>query len=174
MRTLPLALLTLLACDRLDNFDVNVSGQTKVQGSPLGALLSSFPQADAFTRFDVSESTQFKNQNVDPDKVDTVVLEKLTLRVVSPAGQDLSFFGTVIFSLETEGLPKKEIARRSGFPAGQTSVDFTVVPDDLKAYLLAKQATLVTDLMSSKQPNQDTTLELSATFDVDVAVENLL
>lgn len=103
-----------------------------------------------------------------------MVLEKLTLRVVSPAGQDLSFFGTVIFSLETEGLPKKEIARRSGFPAGQTSVDFTVVPDDLKAYLLAKQATLVTDLMSSKQPNQDTTLELSATFDVDVAVENLL
>lgn len=173
MKRAPLAALIFCAaaCDSVDNFEVPIKGRATVPAaSAIETLLGTFPQAEGFTRVDLAQSQTFKNEQYSVDDVDSVNLIRLTMKTVTPASQDLSFLGTVIFHAETAGLPKKEIARREGFPAGRTSVEFTVTPDDLKNYLLAKEATISTEILSSRRPPQETTVEIEAVFDVDVNV----
>ena len=92
------------------------------------------------------------------------------LSTVDPPTQDLSFLGSMTLFLETKGLPRKEIARCESFPAGQNRAVFQTSPDDLKAYVLAPESTLTVDIKDSKRPQQDTTLQVDAIFDVDVKV----
>lgn len=168
------ALASAAGCGELDNFDVPVKARATIPGAgPLGNLLDVFPPLDGFNRFDISRTSEFENREHSPDDVDSVVLESLVMRVVSPAGQDLSFFGTVTFRLDTAELPDIEVARRSDFPAGQSEVAFTTVTDDLKAYVLAAEGTMTADVQSSRAPPQETVVELEAIFDVDVNVAGL-
>jgi len=167
-------ILLAIGCDdaaRLDNFDVEVTEQTVVEkASPLELLLGSFPQLDAFTRFDITDQADFQNSKYSPDDVDSIHLSTFTMRVVMPDGQDLAFLGSMVLYLETDGLPRKEIARCDDFPAGQTSVDFETTGDDLKPYVLARESHLTVEVNDSRRPEQDTTLELQAIFDVDIKV----
>ena len=171
-----LLLFTLAAsacsdAEDLDNFDVEVKGQTVIKaGSALEVLLNGFPQLDAFTGFDLSESQAFRNKDYSPDDVDSVVLQTLTLEVTDPDGQDLSFLGSMVVYAETEGLPRKEIARRDDFPEGMMKVSFTTSSDDIKDYVLAREGSLTVDVIDSRRPNQDTTVEMVAVFDVDIRI----
>lgn len=166
-------LLALTGCgvDELDNFDVTVKENAVIPAATVvETLLGGFPQLDAFTEFDLTESATFRNKNYSPSDVDSVLLESLTMTVVSPDGQDLSFFGTVIFFVETEGLPKKEVARAEMFPEGVSSVRFDTTNDDLKNYLLAKEATMTVEVEDTSRPERETTVEVKAVFDIDVNV----
>lgn len=159
------------ALDDLDNFDVSVKSQTTIQGaSPLDMLLGEFPAFSGLSSFDLSQNATFQNKEYGPDDVDSVHLEALKLRTVDPTGQDLAFLGTVVFHIETAGLPRIEIARQETFPSGQTEVAFSVTDVDLKPYVLAKEATVTTEVTDSQRPPQDTVLEVEATFDVDIRV----
>lgn len=155
----------------LDNFDVEIVQETAIPAaSALELVLGDFPTLDAFTRFDLSENATFQNTEYSPNDVDSVVLEELTFTVVEPEGQDLSFFGEVIFFVEAEGLERKEIARQDTFPQGQGSVSFETTNDDLKPYLLAKEANITVEINDTARPEQETTIEVKAVFDVDVNV----
>ena len=157
--------------DQLDNFDVTVKETAQIPAATVvETLLGGFPALDAFTSFDLSQSATFRNKNYDVDDVDSVVLERLTLRVVSPEGQDLSFFGTVVFYVEADGLSRKEIARYDDFQPGQDSVAFHTSRDDIKQYVLAKEATVTVEVEDTSRPSQATTVEIEAVFDVDVNV----
>ena len=159
------------ACDNIDNFDVPVKGRTTISGAgAIEMLLGDIPQAEGFTRVDLTQSQTFKNERYSVEDVDSVTLTRLTMYTIEPASQDLSFFGGVIFYAEVASLPKKEIARRQDFPSGATRVDFTVTPDDLKDYLLAKEATITAEILDSRRPPQQTTIEIEAVFDIDVNV----
>lgn len=159
------------ACDNIDNFDVPVKGRTTISGAgAIEMLLGEVPQAEGFTRVDLTQSQTFKNEKYSVEDVDSVRLTRMTMYTIEPASQDLSFFGSVIFYAEVASLPRKEIARREGFPRGSTRVDFTVTADDLKDYLLAKEATITAEIGDSKRPPQQTTIEVEAVFDIDVNV----
>lgn len=169
-----LVVLGLLGCDsaeRLDNFNVDVREQVTVPGaSVLEQLLGGFPTLDDFNNFDLAQTSTFQNTKYSVDDVDSVNLESLTFTVISPDGQDLAFLGEVIFYVQAEGLERKEIARQDNFPAGATEVAFDTTPDDLKQYLLAREADITVETLDSKRPNQDTVVEVEAIFDVDVNV----
>jgi hypothetical protein len=171
----PMLVLALLAlgCEKVkdvDNFDVDVTDRLVVEGaSPVDDLLGEVPEVAAFTRLNLSESADFQNEKYDPDDVDSVVLESLVLRVVEPGDQDLSFFGEVVFFLEADGLPRKEIARATDFE-GLREVAFETTGDDLKDYVLAKEGRVTAVVRDSRRPAEDTTLEMEAVFDVDVDV----
>ncbi len=168
------ALLTSVACadgTSLDNFDVEVSEQTTLPGAtPLDLVFNNFPQLDAFTRFNISDSQDFQNSRYSPDDVDSVQLTAFSLTSVQPDTQDLTFLGQLVLYLETSGLPRKEIARCDTFPPGQTRVAFQTTDDDLKAYILARESTLTVDVKNSRRPPQETTLKVDATFDVDIKI----
>lgn len=176
MRALSLLCLFALlapACDgggvdRIDNFDVRLSQEVTIEpGSALEVLLGQFPHLDAFSRLDLSQSAEFRNEDYGPEDVDSVVLESLSMRVISPEGQDLSFFGGVAFFVEAEGLPRKEIARAEDFE-GRREVKFATTADDLQDYLLAKRGTITVEVTDSRRPDRRTVVAVDAVFDVDI------
>src|SRR5688500_5224850 len=94
MRRMALAALTMsvglgagvLGCSQLLTFPVDVTGEATVPGDPLAGFLGSvaFPE---LTTFDISESTEFENQGVAKEDVDSVILTGLSLKVLSPEGE---------------------------------------------------------------------------------------
>ena len=179
-RMMPLAPLLLalwvglMGCDEiedLDNFDVNIKQETSIPAaSALELILGDFPVLDSFTEFDLAQSATFKNSGHDPDDVDSVTLESLVFKTLAPPEQDLAFFGEVIFFIEAEGLPRKELARQDTFPEGQTRVSFNVVGDNIKDYVMANEASITVEVIDTSRPEQETTIEIEAIFDVDVDV----
>ncbi|MFO0749208.1 MAG: hypothetical protein U1F43_26625 [Myxococcota bacterium] len=169
-----LALALGSACDainKLDNIDVTAKGQTTIPGKTvLDETLGTFPAFGGFSDFSITDSETFQNKKYKADQVDSVHLKRLVLRTLTPAGQDLSYLGTVTFFVEAPGRAKIELAHQSTFPAGQSEVAFAVTDAELKDYLLAEQSTITTEASGSKHPDQDTVLEVEATFDVDVNV----
>ncbi len=168
------ALLALGACGNpadLDNFDVTVEETTSVPGATaVELLLDGFPVIDGLANFDISNSSEFKNGQYSPEDVGSVRLKRLTMSVVSPDGQDLSFFGDVVFLLSTDGMPTIEVATASEFPAGATSVDFETSGADIKDYVLAKAGSFTVEVTDTKRPPQETALKITAVFEVDLGI----
>ena len=163
--------VTGCGADQVDNFNVTIEDEAEVPGaSAVDLVLGMFPQLDGFTRFDISQSQTFQNQDHSPDDVDSVVLESLTLAVVAPDGQDLSFLGSVDVVIESEGLPPQLIARQEEFPEGATEVSFDTLNRDIKDYVLAQEGTATINVMDSQRPERATTIRVVAVFDVDVDV----
>lgn len=175
LRALSIALALIAAgltgCADLDNIDVEVSSQATIPGAtPLDVLLGQFPQLDGFTRFDLAQSSTFRNSEYDVNDVDSVTLTSMTMSVAEPEGQDLSFLGEVVFFVETAGLERREIARQESFPEGADRVAFEVVPGDIKSYVMAAEATVTAEVSDSKRPDEETTIRVDAVFDVDIKV----
>lgn len=170
------ALSALGGCDdieSLDNFDVPIEAEVVVErGTAIEMLLGGFPQLEGFTRIDLSESAAFGNNGYRARDVDSLVLESLLMRVISPEAEeaDLAFFGEVTFILETEGREPVEIAWADEFPAGARVVEFTTTDADLKAYLVGAEGTIRADIRDTRRPDVDTTVRVEAVFDVDVNV----
>ena len=168
------ALLALGACGNpadLDNFDVTVEETTSVPGATaVELLLDGFPVIDGLANFDISNSSEFKNGQYSPEDVGSVRLKRLTMSVVSPDGQDLSFFGDVVFLLSTDGMPTIEVATASEFPEGATSVDFETSGADIKDYVLAKAGSFTVEVTDTKRPPQETVLKIKAVFEVDLGI----
>ncbi|MBD90628.1 MAG: hypothetical protein CL940_09840 [Deltaproteobacteria bacterium] len=167
-------LLGLAACGNpadLDNFDVTIEEMTSVPGAtPVEILLDSFPVVDGLANFDISNSSEFQNGQYSPDDVGSVRLKRLTMSVVSPDGQDLSFFGDVVFLLSTDGLPTIEVATASEFPEGVSSVNFDTSGADIKEYVLAKEGSFTVEVSDTKRPPQETALKITAVFEVDLGI----
>ena len=168
------ALLALGACGNpadLDNFDVTVEETTSVPGATaVELLLDGFPVIDGLANFDISNSSEFKNGQYSPEDVGSVRLKRLTMSVVSPDGQDLSFFGDVVFLLSTDGMPTIEVATASEFPEGATSVDFETSGADIKDYVLAKAGSFTVEVTDTKRPPQETVLKIKAVFEMDLGI----
>src|SRR3954467_4843741 len=108
-RALLLALLLALlsglptGCSSLLSFDVDSSGTTTISG---GGLLSGLPGFSGFNNLSFSQSQQFANNNTNKDHISEARLTRLTLKVTSPAGADLSFLSKIDFFIEAPGQPK--------------------------------------------------------------------
>ena len=167
-----LALFALLAgCADLDNFEVEIEEITSVPGATaIEVLLDGFPVTDGLASFDITEASEFKNSEYSPEDVEGVELKRLTMSVVSPDGQDLSFFGEVVFLLSAEGLPTIEVASASEFPDGADSVNFNTSTANIKNYVLANKGTFTVQVRDTKRPPQETSLKIKAVFDVDLGI----
>lgn len=166
--------LPLAACGNpadLDNFDVTIEEMTSVPGATaVELLLDGFPVVDGLANFDLTDSSEFKNGQYSPDDVGSVRLERLTISVVSPDGQDLSFFGDVAFLLSTDGMPTIEVATASEFPEGVSSVNFDTSNADIKEYVLAQAGSFTVEVSDTKRPPQETALKITAVFEVDLGI----
>lgn len=144
-------------CQELLTFDVVKTAQTTVPGSDLlGDLLTvSFPE---FATFDVTSTDEFQNQGITAEDIDSVKIDSIILRVVSPDEQDLDFFDAITFYVEAEGLERTRLATHTTFEAGVREV--TIVPDDveLRDYVVSETMAITTDV-SARQPPEDTVLE---------------
>ncbi len=159
------------ALEQLDNISVPITTTVTVPGAtPVDILLGAFPTPAGLDGFDFSQSSVFENSKYGPDDVDSIKLESLVFEVVSPLNQDLSFLESVVFFIETDDLPRIELARSDSFPEGATLVVFQPTNADLKRYVLGTQATVTTEAPNAERPPEETTIEVRAVFDADIRV----
>ncbi len=151
----------------LIQFDVDSKGTTTVQGNPLGAALPGQLGSFGFTNFDLSQQAGFNNKDTRKDHISSARLTKLTMKVTSPAGQDLSFFSSMKFTIAAASppLPSKEIAHLESFPAGASTVSLILDDVDIADYAKADSFTITTQA-AGRSPNQDTTIEASLTVNI--------
>ena len=154
-------------------FEATVKGETTVTGSPLGQLLTLFPQVGGFTNIDFDSNQDFQNNDADRQHVKTMTLKDFRLRIISPASQDFSFLDTLRFSLrsgDTETLvaSKRDIAGQPGVTPNAT-LSLDLEPVDVASYVRASQVTIVS-AGSGRQPPQDTRIEATIDFEVGVGL----
>lgn len=154
----------MMGCSEVLQFPVETSAQTSIEGDPLGGLLGTIGFPDLAT-FDISETDEFENQGVNKEDIESVTLTSLSLKVVSPEGQDLSFFESIEFYVESGGLEKVRIAHLESFPEGVSEVQFLIDDVELRDYVAAESMAVTTDVTASA-PAQDTTLEAHIAFEV--------
>ena len=151
----------------LIQFDVDSKGTTTVQGNPLGNALPGQLGSFGFSNFDLSQQAGFNNKDTRKDHISSARLTKLTMKVTSPSGQDLSFFSSMKFTIAASSppLPSKEIAHLESFPAGTTSVNLILDDVDIADYAKADSFTITTQA-AGHSPNQDTVIEAALTVNI--------
>src|SRR5437867_12532154 len=112
MRKLLPALLLCAGCPGLGQvgFDIDTNGSSTVQGNPAAGVFNVFPGFGGLGNLDFSQKEQFQNNNTRKDHVVEARLSKLTLKVVTPVGDPLSFISTIEFHVSANGLPDVRIA----------------------------------------------------------------
>lgn len=162
--------LTAANCglEDLTKIDVTIKSTTEVEGaSPLENLISQFGFG-GFLDMDIANSQEFKNQGIKKEHIDSIQMRSLTLRITQPAtGQDFTFLEHLEFYVEAEGQERKLAADGGPFEAGEKSISMTVKTLDLAPYATAPAMNLATEA-DGRRPGEDTTIEATVIFDVDV------
>ncbi|SRR5260221_2860862 len=166
MRKLLPALLLCAGCPGLGQvgFDIDTNGSSQFQGNPAAGFLTVFPGFGGFGNLDFSQKAEFQNNNTRKDHVAEARLSKLTLKVVSPLGDPLSFISTVEFDVGATGLPTVKIAEAT-IPAGVSAFDLTLDNQDLAAYVKADSFSITTK-GTGHSPVHDTTVEADLTMHI--------
>jgi len=170
-KLVPLFLLLTAGCPGLGQvaFDVDSSGQSQVQGSPVGGFLPAPPGFENFNGVAFSQSQQFQNNNTNKDHITSCRVGKLTLKVVSPAGGTLSFLSRIEFFIKTAKLTEVRIAEALSIPAGTTSIDLAI--DDQQIAPYAKSDTFsITTKATGQQPSQNTTIEADLKLHIEANI----
>ncbi|MCA1825320.1 MAG: hypothetical protein ABR567_06855 [Myxococcales bacterium] len=168
MRFPILASVMLLAgCPGLGQvgFDVDSTGRSTIQGSAAGGLLPAFPGFTGFGSMSFSQDQTFSNNNTNKDHVSSCRTKKLTLKIVSPTGANLSFISAIEFHIQAPNLPDVKIAELSPIPAGATIVELNLDDVELAPYAKADSFSITTKGTASVPP-QDTTIEADLTLHI--------
>ncbi len=129
-------------CGGLASKDVTVDDSEKVSNAPSFGGISAAGFNSALTQ-----------QGINPTFIQSASLTSFSMMATSPQGSDLSFLQSGALWIETSSADKTEIASTPSFPAGQASVDFTVVPGvELKPYLTASSYQVILDLPLNRPP----------------------
>lgn len=154
------------SCEDALLFTVVSTSQTEIEGSALGIELVGlvFPE---LATFDISQSKELQNQGVEPEDLESVKLSSFTLKVSSPDTIDLSFIDSIRFLAEADGLSQVEIASYGDIPAGTRQIDLTLADVELVDYVVSDTMSITTEVQA-RQPSEDTVLEATVTFDVQV------
>lgn len=162
-RVLPALLLALSGCHA--TIDVEVRSTSTV---PAGGLLEQLAGATFgdFANMDVANSAELKNAGVPKENIEGAKLTSLVLTVMSPAGQTLDFLDEITFSVESAGLPTKEIARATAIPDTATSVSLDVLGVELAPYVKAPKMSLTT-AVKGRRPANETRIEAVIHLEVD-------
>ncbi len=172
MRSILLALapVLFLGCGGpFVTFDAQMKGTATIQGSALGQLLGTFPQANGFTSIDFSNNQDFKNNNTSRDKVKSMRVTSLSLTITSPNNQDFRFLDSLEFSVKAGGKEQKVATKTGiaslGLAAPNPTLNLDLIDADLAEYVRSSEFSIVTS-GAGRQPAQDTQIEIDIRFSV--------
>jgi hypothetical protein len=165
------ALLLAAACG-LDDFDVTRSATVMVPGAPGGGVIP-----DTVVRGLAIPLGRdiLDDEGADPDDVDSARLRRVRVEARSGASLE-TWLDEIAVYAEGDGLPRVRLASRTGIrslAAETRSVDLDVPGQDLKPFLVARTASITSDLAGTA-PAVDTELRVTATIRVDVNVSGVL
>jgi hypothetical protein len=170
-----LALLAAAGCGKLDKVDITRSASETIPGVAVPAGTPS-GSISGFGAVDIGGQDALRANGINPNEIDSAHLLRLRLEVKSGAGLE-TWLDSIAIDVEATGLARQRVASKSAIralPANTTAVDLDVDPNvDLKPYLTAASAPLMITA-SGLPPAVDTTVEVTATIQVDVNVSGLL
>ena len=165
---LPLLVLSLGSCKKilgLLSFQISDSTSFQIPATGLvsGALLN-LPGATVSS----SSSDTFKANNTSADYVQDVTLDKLSLTVTDPAGQNFDFLKSIniYIASDANGTNKTLLASLNPVPTGQTTINLTPSGNKLDVYLKSGSYTLFTTVEQAQAIRQTTTLRADSRFNV--------
>lgn len=162
-----LSLVGLSACGPI-TFTAGLKGEATLAGSPLGNLLSVFPQVGNFSNLDFNQNQDFKNNNAARERVKSMTVTSFTIRISSPNNQDFDFLDSLEFFAKTDGQPEAKIAGKLNISslnlvAPNPTLVMDLEPVDLSPYVRASTMS-ITVKGTGRQPPQDTTLAADGKF----------
>jgi hypothetical protein len=138
------------------SFDVMTSSQTTIQkGTAVEQLVGTLGFGD-FVALDLSQSQEFKSNDVQKRHVARARVQKIALRITAPQEQTFDFLKSISFFVEAPGLPKKRIAH-SEVPRGARNFECQIDDLELAPYVQADTMTITT-AVSGRRPAMDTTV----------------
>jgi len=154
------------ACNALSTIHLHEEASTTIErGTIVEELVGEVGFGD-FLDMDLMQSTELRNQGVEPGDVREVFVTGLALEVTSPDGGDLSFIESLAFYVEADGM-RERIAFQDDFPVGQAVVELTVDDVDIADFVVAESMDIVTEV-TAHRPSADT--EVLAKIDLAVGV----
>ncbi|WP_119393277.1 putative periplasmic lipoprotein [Salinibius halmophilus] len=158
-----IASFTLAACE-LPPIPIPVEGETVVESNSLVVTLNALG-FDQFTDFDLTSTSEFKNEVGSLSKVKAIYLDQFTLEAVSPADASIDFIHAGTFSFAADGEREQLVAEISSRPAdgAKTLALRTYNETNLKNIIASEKFTLTSDL-DVTSPDQDTTVNAKLVF----------
>ncbi|MBF9140987.1 hypothetical protein [Hymenobacter properus] len=156
------------SCKKIEDlltFQINDSTSFQVPATGVfSTALLSLPGATVNS----SSSNTYSANNTSADHVQDVTLDRLTLTVTDPAGQNFDFLKSVSIYIATDasGTNKTLLASLNPVPTGQTTITLTPSGNKLDAYLRNGSYTLFTDVTMAQPLRQNTTLRADSRFNV--------
>jgi hypothetical protein len=178
-RALPLVVIAIcgsaaVGCDG-NSIPVELSGQTTVAGDPLsaGAALTRIPAIGSFSSIDLDKHPELKLQGVTRDGVQSLKVDHLQVKIVSPPDQGFDFLDEVRFfassgNQETEVAGKSNISKLGLAPPHPVLV-LEPTQVELRPFLAAPTLGLVVR-GSGRVPPQDVRLEALVRMRVELKI----
>ena len=168
---LALTLFTAFGCKKLKsladiNIDIPYSTQVTIpaiydEGAPIpfGGYSATIGPIGINTR----SQEYMAEYNTDADNIRSVLLQKLSLKILSPATESIDFFDTVRIYISAEGLPEIQAAYSFGRVGGD-SLALTCSNQNLKEYFLSDVMFIKLQGHLNRIPAPGTTLQINSVF----------
>jgi hypothetical protein len=148
-------------------FDVKAAGEATIPGSLVGQL-TGLPGISNFASLDLSQTQDFKNQNVNKDHLQSVKTKSLVLSLKDPqAGQNFAFLDSIEFyaQLPNDDASKVRFAHKDAVPHDATTFPLDLDDAELLTFVVAPAMSITTSA-KGRSPSQDTTIEVNVDFNV--------
>jgi hypothetical protein len=169
-RLLSIAALVIAAfsagCSRLPlSFDVNTRSRTVIEkGTVIEQLVGTLGFGE-FTNLDLSESQEFRSNDVQKRHVASARVKNLVLTITAPQGQTFDFLERIAFYVEAPGLDRKRIAHAK-VPRGAANIQCEIDDLDLASYIRAPSMSITSEVRG-RRPDRDT--EVQANLRIAIA-----
>jgi len=114
--------------------------------------------------FATDYQTYLNTYHTSSDKVISTKMQKLSMRITTPANQNFDFLDTVKLYVNAPGLPEVLAAYKTPVPKGTQLVDLDVVNVELKQYFLQDSMHVRLNGFVNTLPQPNTNVNLSTTF----------
>ncbi|MFQ5335795.1 MAG: hypothetical protein ACE5DN_06950 [Flavobacteriales bacterium] len=160
-------LLVFAACEKtkdLLTFEFDQSSEFTVPAFPL-VIDTTF--TISLNDVPTNSDKVFSDNGTSPDLVKDIKLAAMSLQVLSPSSQDLSFLKSIAFYISATGLSEKLLASKNSVPdnVGQ-QLDMDVTAEPLDEYIKQDKINLRIEVAADKSLAQDTRLQADMTYSV--------
>jgi hypothetical protein len=154
--------------DKLTKFDVDYSTSIVIPQTVIPIQVLNINTPDITTN---SEQT-FSNNNTAADRIESVILKRLTLTITSPSGQKFDFLESAAVFISADGLSEIQVASISDIDDATVGSVIEMNPSgqDLKEYIKKSKIKLRVTTTTDKVISQDVHVKVDATFFVDAKV----
>lgn len=167
------AIFTSMTCGDLDEFTLNKTATTRVQGSATDSLPGDLG-FEGLVDFDLAGEDVLNNANVTREEIDSVYLRQITLTIPDDSpGRTFDFLDTLEFFAEAQGLERVRIAGGRDFAPGMTVIGLDVADVNLADYAAAPSLTISSE-SAGRPPEEDTDIRAELELDIDVNVAELI